>query len=85
MEGKQDPGRLTEMAPRRLRQRIPELPVALEGCVRDYQRFLPKQLLDHLMLLEQKIAEVEQQIKKCMGPFEMAVTLSREVSFEPAC
>jgi transposase len=73
--GEQDPGRLAEMARRRLRQKIPELRVALEGRVRDHHRFLLRQRLDHLKFLEQKSAEVEQQIEKCLGPFEKAVTL----------
>ena len=58
-----------------MRQKIPELPVALEGRIRDHHRFPLKQLLDHLKPLEEKIAEVERHIEKCMGPFEKAVTL----------
>ena len=35
VEGEQDPTRLAEMARRRLRKKIPELRVALEGRIRD--------------------------------------------------
>ncbi len=75
VEGEQDPTRLAEMARHRLRKKIPELCVALEGRIRDHHRFLLKQLLDHLKFLESKISEVERQVEKCMGPFEKAVTL----------
>ncbi len=75
VEGEHDPTRLAQMARQRLRKKIPELRVALEGRVRDHHRFLLKQLLDHLKFLEEKIAEVERQIERCMVPFEKAVTL----------
>src|SRR2546426_4928973 len=75
VEGEQDPTRLAEMARHRLRKKIPELCVALEGRIRDHHRFLLKQLLDHLKFLESKISEVERRVEKCMGPFEKAVTL----------
>jgi transposase len=75
VEGEQDPTHLAEMARHRLRKKIPELCVALEGRIRDHHRFLLKQLLDHLKFLEGKISEVERQVEKCMGPFEKAVTL----------
>jgi len=75
VKGEQDSTRLAEMARHRLRKKIPELRVALEGRIRDHHRFLLKQLLDHLKFLEGKISEVERQIERCMAPFEKAVTL----------
>jgi transposase len=74
VKGEQDSTCLTEMA-HRLRKKIPELRLALEGRIRDHHRFLLKQLLDHLKFLEGKIREVEGQIEKRVEPLEKAGTL----------
>jgi transposase len=41
--GEEDPKRLADLVQRRLRQRIPELQLALQGRVRDHHRFLLKE------------------------------------------
>jgi transposase len=73
VEGEQYPFRLAEMARHRLRRKIPELGVALEGLTPDHHRFPLRQLLDHLEFLEGKISEVEHEIEQRMKPFEKAV------------
>lgn len=40
--GEEDPERLADLAQRRLREKIPELRLALHGRVRDHHRFLAK-------------------------------------------
>jgi transposase len=75
VKGEQDSTPLTEMARHRLRKKIAQLRGALEGRIRDHQRFLLKQLLDHLKFLEGKLTEGEQKIERCMGPLEKAATL----------
>jgi len=72
--GECDADRLAEMAQGRLRNRIPELRLALHGRVFDHHRFWLRQLFDHLLFLEGKISEVAQEIERRSQPFEDAVS-----------
>ena len=53
--GQQDSERLAEMSKGLLRNKIPELQLALEGRVTDHHRFLLRQLLDHLKYLREAV------------------------------
>jgi transposase len=71
--GQQDSERLAEMSKGLLRNKIPELRLALEGRVTDHHRFLLRQLLDHLKFTECKMAEIEAEIDRRLRPFEEEV------------
>ena len=75
VRGEQDPERLAELAQRRLRSKIPELRLALEGKVRDHHRFLLREFLDEWEALGRRITRVEEEIERQLGPFEWAVNL----------
>ena len=77
--GEDNPERLAELAKRKLRQRIPELQVALAGRVRDHHRFLLKEHLGEWRALSERIQRVEQEIDRRMVPFEHAVTLWQSI------
>ena len=53
-----------------LRNKIPELQLALEGRMTEHHRFLLRQLFDHLHFTESKLAQIEQEIDRRMRPFE---------------
>jgi transposase len=74
LAGEQDAARLAEMAQGKLRNKIPELQLALEGRMTEHHRFLLRQLFDHLRFTESKRSEIEQEIDKRMRPFEDQVT-----------
>jgi len=71
-DGQTDPRRLAELARGQLRQKIPQLCLALEGHLRDHHRFLLQRLLDHLKYLEDEIERFDQRVEESMGPFEEA-------------
>ncbi len=71
--GQQDSEQLAEMARGRLRHKIAELRLAMEGRVTDHHRFLLRQLLDDLKFTESKMAEIEAEIDRRMRPFEEEV------------
>lgn len=77
--GEQDPERLADLAQRRLRQRIPELQLALEGRVRDHHRFMLKEFLDEWRALGARIRRVEEEIDRHIAPFEEAITLWQSI------
>jgi hypothetical protein len=45
-----------------LRNKIPELKLALEGRMTEHHRFLLRQLFEHLRFTESKLSEIEQEI-----------------------
>jgi transposase len=75
IEGEQNPAVLAELARARMRSKIPQLTLALEGRVRPHHRFLLKEWMWILDRLEEQILRLEEEIEKRMPPFEWAVTL----------
>jgi transposase len=74
LAGEEDSSRLAEMSKGLLRNKIPELKLALEGRMSEHHRFLLRQLYDHLLFTESKLREIEQEIARRMRPFEEEVT-----------
>src|SRR6267143_1664337 len=70
LAGERDSARLAEMAQGKLRNKIPELQLALEGRMTEHHRFLLRQLFHHLRFTESKRSEIEQEIDKRMRPFQ---------------
>lgn len=75
IEGEDDPAQLADLAQRRLREKIPQLRLALAGKVRDHHRFLLREYLQEWKSLRGRIARVEQEIERRIAPFEQAVAL----------
>ncbi|MBW3598242.1 MAG: IS110 family transposase [Planctomycetes bacterium] len=68
-EGESDPQKLAELARGRMRKKIPQLVQALNGVLRDHQRWLLRQQLNHVRHLEQQIGELTQRIEQVSAPF----------------
>jgi transposase len=77
--GEEDAQRLADLAQKRLRQRIPELQLALQGRVRDHHRFLLQEFLDEWRALGARIRRIEEEIDRRMGPFEEAIALWQSI------
>jgi hypothetical protein len=60
--GQQDSAVLAEMSKGLLRNKIPELKMALEGRIREHHRFLLKEMLEDLYHVESKMSRVEAEI-----------------------
>jgi len=74
--GENDPAKLAELARGRLRGKIPELRVALDGLVREHHRFLLQLLLAQLDFLATAIDQLSQRIEAISPPdFRAAVQL----------
>jgi transposase len=70
VRGETDPARLAELAKGTLRNKIPQLKLALEGKITQHHRFMLRQWLDLLDFMDRKIALLEQQIVEKSRPFE---------------
>src|SRR5881628_3335615 len=69
LAGEQDSARLAEMSKGLLRNKMPELKLALEGHVTEHHRFLLQQPYDHLLFTESKRKQIEEEIERRMLPF----------------
>jgi transposase len=73
VKGETDPAILADLAKGTLRNKIPQLKLALEGKITDHHRFMLRQWLDMLDFLDRKIVLLEQQIVERSRPFEATV------------
>lgn len=62
LDGEDDPQRLAELARGRLRKKLPQLRLALEGHCTEHHRFLLRRLLSHLNYLESQSRQFSQRI-----------------------
>src|SRR5262245_29081144 len=77
IRGEHDPKALAELAQGRLRAKIPELKLALEGHFSDHHRFLVEHLLGHLDELERHVEEISGRIAEQLRPVLDAARLKR--------
>jgi transposase len=79
IEGKTTPEEMAELAKRKLRSKIPQLELALEGKVEDHHRFLLKLQLDRLERAEGDLAVLEKHIQEKLEPYAAQLALLDEI------
>jgi transposase len=79
IEGKATPQEMAELAQRKLRSKIPQLQLALEGKLEDHHRFLLKLQLDRLERAEGDLAVLEQRIQQKLEPYTTQLALLDEI------
>lgn len=67
--GENDAAKLARFARARMKAKIPQLELALQGAMHDHHRFMLKQLLGHLDYLDQQVAQFSARIEGLMAPF----------------
>lgn len=75
--GERDPGKLANLALGKLKKKIPQLRLALEGHFTEHHAFMLEQLGDHLQYLEGKIAQFDARIEEALRPFLLRETFDR--------
>jgi transposase len=79
LEGKSSPQEMAQLAKRRLRSKIPELELALEGKLEQHHRFLLRLQLDRLQAVEQDLTTLEQHIQEKLQPYAAQLALLQEI------
>jgi transposase len=77
IRGERQPHKLADLAEGRLRAKIPELKLAMEGHFTEHHRFLVEHLLGHLDELERRVDELSERIAKCLRPLLDEARLQR--------
>jgi transposase len=72
-QGETDPARMADMAKKQLRKKIPQLQLALQGCLLPHHRWLLGEMIDDLDHVAAKITRIEETIEQQMRPFQEAV------------
>ena len=70
--GETDPAKLADLARKRLREKIPQLQLALQGRATEHHRFLLRMHLDHVTHLEELIGRLGGRIEEALAPFAEA-------------
>lgn len=68
--GQPDAEQLAQMSKGLLRNKIPDLKLALQGRVTEHHRFLLKEMLDDLRHVEAKMTMLEKEIEQRLRPFQ---------------
>ncbi|HVB46244.1 MAG TPA: IS110 family transposase [Streptosporangiaceae bacterium] len=69
IDGERRPGVLADLAKGKMRVKIPDLALALEGRFGDHHALMCRLHLDHIGHLDQMIAKLDAQIETMMAPF----------------
>lgn len=69
IRGETDTVQLAELAHGRMRPKIPDLRLALEGRFADHHRFLLRMHLDHVEHLSAAIEQLDAEVARLMAPF----------------
>jgi len=72
--GENDPAKLADLARKRLREKMPQLELALRGRVTEHHRFLLRLHLDHVTQLEELLDRLNVRIEEALAPFAEAAT-----------
>ena len=79
VEGEQDIEKMAQRARRRLRAKIPQLRLALEGRMKEHHAFLLQMLLEQYDEREDQIGRLTERIEKVCAPFAAAIEKIVEV------
>jgi transposase len=79
IRGEQDPEKMAQMARRSLREKLPQLRLAMDGHVSEHHQFLLQMLLEQYDSMTQQIGRLTERIEKVCAPFASAIEKMIEV------
>jgi transposase len=75
LAGEEDATKLADLSRRRLRAKLPQMQLALQGHMTDHHRWMLRVLWEQLEFLEAQIAKLDAQIHEQVRPYEDAIAL----------
>jgi len=78
-KGEATPQAMAELAKRKLRSKIPQLELALEGRMEEHHRFLLQMQLDRLEAVSHDLTVLEQRLQEKLKPYTVQLALLDEI------
>jgi transposase len=75
LAGEEDATKLADLSRRRLRAKLPQMQLALEGRLTDHHRWMLRVLWDQLEFLEAQLTKVDAQIQVHVQEYQESITL----------
>ena len=75
LDGEEDSRKLADLCRGRLRDKIPQMQLAVEGRITEHHRWMLRLQREQLEFLEQQIAELDARIQKQINDYQQAVDL----------
>jgi transposase len=79
IEGNATPAEMAQLAKGRLRNKVQDLELALEGKIEEHHRFLLQLQIDRLQAVEKDLDKLEQRIQEKLQPYATQQTLLQEI------
>ena len=79
VEAKATPQEMAQLAKGKLRHKLQDLELALEGKIEEHHRFLLQLQLDRLQAVEKDLAKLEQHLQEKLQPYTTQQALLREI------
>jgi transposase len=79
VEGKATPTEMAELAKGKLRAKIPQLQLALEGSFQEHHQYLLRLQLSRLDAVEEDLADLDKRIQEKLRPYEAQIQLLDEL------
>jgi transposase len=79
VEAKATPQEMAQLAKGRLRNKLQDLELALEGRIEEHHRFLLQLQIDRLQAVEKDLDKLEQRIQAKLQPYAIQQALLREI------
>lgn len=77
--GEASPAEMAQLARGRMRRKLTELELALDGCVGEHHRFLLARQLRRIEAAEDDLAELDKRIAEKLVPYDWAVALLMQI------
>ncbi len=75
LDGEENSGKLAELCRGRLREKIPQMQLALEGRMTEHHRWMLRLQREQLMFLERQIAQLDVRIQEQIHDYQKAIDL----------
>jgi transposase len=79
VEGTVEPQQMAALAKGRLRAKLPQLELALDGRMQEHHRYLLKLQLHRLQALEQDLSDLESRIQQKLEPYQEQYTRLQQI------
>lgn len=79
VEGRDTPQQMADLAKRRLRAKLPQLELALEGRMEEHHRYLLRLQLHRLEAVEHDLAQLQSRIEQKLQPYSQQFALLKEI------